>query len=78
MEARASRQMASFQNLNFKSGLTVATLPTAAQLTDMDAMFALRVVTDATSPTAGAAPVGGGSAFALVWWRNNAWRVIGV
>jgi hypothetical protein len=70
--------MASFHNLNFKSGLTVATLPTAAQLTEMEALFALRVVTDATSPAAGSAPVGGGSALALVWWRNNAWRVIGV
>ena len=70
--------MASFHNVNLKSGLTVATLPTAAQLTDMDALFAVRVVTDATSPAAGSAPVGGGSASALVWWRGGAWRVIGV
>lgn len=78
MEARASRQMASFQNLNFKSGLTVATLPTPAQLTDMGAVYALRVVTDATTPAAGAAPAGGGTAKALVWYNGTAWRVIGI
>lgn len=71
--------MASFHNLNFKSGLTVADLPTAAQLTaDFDAQFAVRVVTDATSPAAGATVAGGGAAKALVWWNGAAWKVIGV
>jgi len=70
--------MASFHNLNFKSGLTVANLPTGAALTAQGVSFAVRVVTDATSPTAGSAPTGGGSAKALVWYNGAAWRVIGV
>lgn len=71
-------RMASFHNLNFKSGLTVANLPNATTLAGMDAEFAVRVVTDATTPAAGSAPVGGGSAKALVWWNGTAGRVVGV
>lgn len=58
--------------LNLEAGVTVATLPSPA------ALGMIRVVTDATSPAAGSAPTGGGSAKALCWYNGTAWRVIGV
>jgi hypothetical protein len=71
--------MASFNSLKAKkgaldlqAGVTVATLPSPP------ALGMIRYVTDATSPTAGSAPTGGGSAKALVWYNGTAWRVIGV
>ena len=64
--------MASFNTLNIRSGSTVAALPASPT------RGFIRVVTDATSPTAGSAPTGGGSARALVWYNGAAWRVIGV
>lgn len=70
--------MASFHNLNFKSGLTVANLPSGTALAAQGVSFAVRVVTDATTPAAGSAPAGGGSAKALCWYNGTAWRVIGV
>lgn len=60
--------------LDLQQGVTVANLPAPSAFTG----FAIRVVTDATSPAAGSAPVGGGSAKALVWYNGTAWRVIGV
>lgn len=73
--------MASFNSLKAKkgqldleAGSTVANLPAASTYTG----YPVRVVTDATSPTAGQAPTGGGSAKALVWNNGTAWRVIGV
>lgn len=60
--------------LDLEVGSTVAALPAASTYTG----FPIRVVTDATSPTAGSAPTGGGSAKALVWNNGTAWRVIGI
>ncbi len=60
--------------LDIQQGVTVANLPSPSTFTG----FAVRVVTDATSPAAGSAPVGGGAARALVWYNGTAWRVIGV
>lgn len=71
--------MASFNSLKAKKGqldldaaVTVATLPSSPTL------GMIRVVSDATSPAAGSAPTGGGSAKALCWYNGAAWRVIGV
>jgi hypothetical protein len=58
--------------LDLQAGVTVASLPSPATL------GMVRVVTDATSPAAGSAPTGGGSAKALVWYNGTAWRVMGV
>jgi hypothetical protein len=73
--------MASFNSLKAKKGqldleqgTTVAALPAASTYTG----YPIRVVTDATSPAAGSAPTGGGSARALVWNNGAAWRVVGV
>ena len=60
--------------LDLNAGFTVANLPAASAYTG----FPIRVVTDATSPTVGFAPTGGGSARALVWNNGTAWRVFGV
>lgn len=67
-----------FHNLNFRSGVTVASLPSSTTLAANGWAYAVRVVTDATTPAVGSAPAGGGSAKALVWWNGTAWRVIGV
>jgi hypothetical protein len=71
--------MASFNSLKAAKGqldlnaaVTVATLPSSPTL------GMIRVVSDATSPAAGSAPAGGGSAKALCWYNGTAWRVIGV
>lgn len=64
--------MASFNNLNIRVGVTVANLPATP------AAGMIRWVTDATTPAAGSAPVGGGAAKALCWYNGTAWRVIGV
>jgi hypothetical protein len=71
--------MASFNSLKAKkgqldleAGVTVANLPATPTL------GMIRFVTDATSPAAGSAPTGGGSAKALVWYNGAAWRVVGV
>jgi hypothetical protein len=58
--------------LDLDGGVTVANLPSPPR------RGMIRVVTDATSPAAGSAPTGGGSARALVWYNGAAWRVIGV
>jgi hypothetical protein len=75
----ASLSMATFNSLkaakgqlNLEAGVTVATLPSPATA------GMIRWVTDATSPAAGSAPTGGGSAKALCWYNGTAWRVIGV
>ena len=67
-----------FHNLNFKSGVTVANLPSQATLAANGWAYALRMVTDATAPAVGSAPAGGGSAKALVLWNGTGWKVIGV
>lgn len=67
-----------FHNLNFKSALTVANLPSSTTLADNGWAYAVRVVSDATTPAVGSAPAGGGSAKALVWWNGTGWKVIGV
>ena len=64
--------MATFNTLNLGKAFTVAALPSPATL------GMVRAVSDATSPAAGSAPTGGGSAKALVWYNGAAWRVIGV
>jgi len=60
--------------LDLQVGVTVANLPAASTYTG----FPVRVVTDATSPTVGSAPTGGGSAKALVWHNGTTWRVFAV
>jgi len=60
--------------LDLQAGVTVASLPATSAYTG----FPIRVVTDATSPTVGSAPTGGGSAKALVWNNGTAWRVFAV
>jgi len=64
--------MASFNHLNLAKTFTVAGLPSSPTL------GMVRVVSDATSPAAGSAPTGGGSAKALVWYNGTAWRVFAV
>jgi hypothetical protein len=58
--------------LDLNAAVTVAALPAAPTL------GMVRVVSDATTPAAGSAPVGGGAAKALVWYNGAAWRVVGV
>jgi hypothetical protein len=60
--------------LDLQVGVTVANLPAASTYTGSP----IRVVTDATSPTLGSAPTGGGSARALVWHNGTGWRVFAV
>lgn len=72
--------MASFNSVKIKKGqldlegpgVAVANLPSPAGL------GMIRVVNDATSPAAGSAPTGGGSAKALCWYNGTAWRVMGI
>jgi hypothetical protein len=73
-----SPKMAAFNFLTARGTSTVAALPTASSFPVAASLGQIRVVTDATSPTAGSAPVGGGAARALVWYNGTAWRVIGV
>lgn len=73
-----SPKMAAFNFLTARNTSTVAALPTASSSPVAASLGQIRVVTDATSPAAGSAPVGGGAARALVWYNGTAWRVIGV
>lgn len=73
--------MASFNSLKAKKGqldleaaVTVAALPAAGTYNG----YPLRVVSDATAPAVGSAPVGGGSAKALVWHNGTGWKVFAV
>ena len=70
--------MASFNSLKAKkgqldleAGVTFANLPSPA------ALGMIRVVTDGTETTVGAAANGGGSAKVLAWYNGTAWRIMG-
>ena len=63
--------MASFNNLNVRRAVAFAALPAAPTL------GMVRVVSDATETTVGAAANGGGSAKVMVWYNGTAWRIIG-
>ena len=64
--------MALFNFYEYRKAYTVATLPASPR-----AGMTVRV-TGLTSPAAGSAPVAGGSASALCWYRDGAWRVYAV
>jgi len=57
--------------LDLEAGVAFAALPAAPTL------GMIRVVTDATETTVGAAANGGGSAKVMAWYNGTAWRIIG-
>ncbi len=71
--------MASFNSLKTKkgqldiegAGVTFANLPSPATL------GMVRVISDATETTVGAAANGGGAAKVLAWYNGTAWRIMG-
>jgi hypothetical protein len=70
--------MASFNSLKAKKGqLDLETGVTFANLPANPTGYPVRVVTDGTETTVGAAANGGGSAQVLVWHNGTAWRIIG-
>lgn len=70
--------MASFNSLKTKKGqLDIEAGVTFANLPSPATAGMVRMVTDGTETTVGAAADGGGSAKVLVWYNGTAWRIIG-
>jgi hypothetical protein len=70
--------MATFNSLKAAKGqLDINAAVAFAALPATPTLGMIRVVSDATETTVGAAANGGGSAKVLVWYNGTAWRIIG-
>jgi hypothetical protein len=70
--------MATFNSLKAAKGqLDINAAVTFANLPAAPTLGMIRVVSDGTETTVGAAANGGGSAKVLVWYNGSAWRIMG-